>query len=74
MASVVLFEEEIRRGQRAARLAALDRQELSKELDLRTQEAVASETKFTPMAEFAPVGMFIANSSGQITYSNDSWW
>lgn len=30
MASVVLFEEEIRRGQRAARLAALDRIELSK--------------------------------------------
>jgi len=74
MASVVLFEEEIRRGQRAARLAALDRQELSKQLDLRTQEAVESETKFTRMAEFAPVGMFIANSSGQITYSNDTWW
>ncbi|TVY49822.1 Hybrid signal transduction histidine kinase K [Lachnellula occidentalis] len=74
MASVVLFEEEIRRGQRAARLAALDRQELSKQLDLRTQEKVESETKFTRMAEFAPVGMFIANSTGQITYSNDTWW
>lgn len=74
MASVVLFEEEIRRGQRAAQLAALDRQELSKQLDLRTQEKVESETKFTRMAEFAPVGMFIANSTGQITYSNDTWW
>jgi PAS domain S-box-containing protein len=74
MASVVLFEKEIRRGQRAARLAALDRQELSKQLDLRTQEKVESETKFTRMAEFAPVGMFIANSTGQITYSNDTWW
>ncbi|KAH8679832.1 hypothetical protein BGZ60DRAFT_481319 [Tricladium varicosporioides] len=74
MASVVLFEEEIRRGQRAARLAALDRQELSKQLDLRTQEKVESETKFTRMAELAPVGMFIANSDGQITYSNDAWW
>ncbi|TVY75567.1 Hybrid signal transduction histidine kinase K [Lachnellula suecica] len=74
MASVVLFEEEIRRGQRAARLAALDRDELSKQLDLRTQEKVESETKFTRMAEFAPVGMFIANSTGQITYSNDTWW
>lgn len=74
MASVVLFEEEIKRGEQAARLAALDRQELSKQLDLRTQEAVESETKFTRMAEFAPVGMFIANSSGQITYSNDAWW
>lgn len=74
MASVVLFEEEIHRGQRAAQLAALDRQELSKQLDLRTQEAVESETKFTRMAEFAPVGMFIANESGAITYSNDTWW
>lgn len=74
MASVVLFEEEIRRGQRAARLAALDRIELSKQLDLRTQEAAESETKFTRMAEFAPVGMFIANSRGEITYSNDTWW
>ena len=58
MASAMLFEEEIRRGQRAAHLAALDRQELSKQLDLRTQEAIESETKFTRMAEFAPVGMF----------------
>lgn len=74
MASVVLFEEEIRRGQRAARLAALDRIELSKQLDLRTQEAVESETKFTRMAEFAPVGMFIANAEGRITYSNETWW
>jgi PAS domain S-box-containing protein len=74
MASAMLFEEEIRAGQRAARLAALDRLELSKQLDLRTQEAEESETKFTRMAEFAPVGMFIANSSGEISYSNDTWW
>jgi hypothetical protein len=25
------------------------------------------------MAEFAPVGMFIADSTGKITYSNDTW-
>lgn len=74
MASVVLFEEEIKRGQRAARLAALDRQELSMQLYLRTQEAVESEYRFTRMAEFAPVGMFIANSDGKITYCNDMWW
>lgn len=74
MASVVLFEEEIKRGQRAARLAALDRQELSMQLYLRTQEAVESEYRFTRMAEFAPVGMFIANFDGKITYCNDMWW
>lgn len=74
MASVVLFEEEIKRGQRAARLAALDRQELSMQLYLRTQEAVESEYRFTRMAEFAPVGMFIANYAGKINYCNDMWW
>jgi PAS domain S-box-containing protein len=26
------------------------------------------------MAEFAPVGMFIADYFGEITYSNDTWW
>lgn len=49
LASVVLFEEEIRRGQRAAKLAALDRIELSEQLAARTQEAIESETKFTRM-------------------------
>jgi PAS domain S-box-containing protein len=74
MASVVLFEEEIKRGQQAARLAALDRQQLSLQLRLRTQEAVESEYKFTRMAEFAPVGIFITNSEGSINFCNDSWW
>lgn len=74
LASVVLFEEEIRRGQRAAKLAALDRIELSEQLAARTQEAIESETKFTRMAEFAPVGMFIADSEGRITFSNDTWY
>ncbi|KAH7155493.1 hypothetical protein B0J13DRAFT_227371 [Dactylonectria estremocensis] len=74
MASVLLFEEEIKRGQKAARLAALDRQELSLQLFLRTQEAVESEYRFTRMAEFAPVGMFIASFAGQISYCNDMWW
>ena len=74
LASVVLFEEEIRRGQKAAKLAALDRIELSEQLAARTQEAIESETKFTRMAEFAPVGMFIANSEGKITYCNDTWF
>ena len=74
LASVVLFEEEIRRGQKAAKMAALDRIELSEQLAARTQEAIESETKFTRMAEFAPVGMFIANSQGLITYCNDTWF
>ncbi|KAL9030684.1 MAG: hypothetical protein Q9196_001229 [Gyalolechia fulgens] len=74
VASVVLFEEEIARGRRAAQLAALDRDELSEQLAIRTQEAVESETKFTRMAEFAPVGIFIADDRGRITYCNDTWY
>jgi len=74
LASVVLFEEEIRRGQKAAQLAALDRMELSEQLAARTKEAIESETKFTRMAEFAPVGMCIANPEGKITYCNNTWF
>ncbi|GAB1310032.1 Histidine protein kinase NIK1 [Madurella fahalii] len=74
LASVVLFEEEIKRGQRAARLAALDRQELSLQLHLRTQEAVESEYRFARMAEFGPVGLFIADSNGHINYCNEMWY
>ena len=74
MASVVLIEEEIARGKRAAQLAAQDRIELSEQLAARTQEAVESETKFTRMAEFAPVGIFIADSMGNLTYLNDKWY
>ena len=74
MASVVLFEEEIAKGQREARLAAIDRIQLSEELAARTEEVAESETKFTRLAEFAPVGIFIANSQGQITYCNDMWY
>lgn len=73
LASVLLFEEEIKRGQHAARLAALDRQELSMQLLLRTQEASESEYRFTRMAEFAPVGMFIADALGTVIYCNDMW-
>lgn len=74
MASVVLFEEEIAKGQREARLAAIDRIQLSEELAARTEEVAESETKFTRLAEFAPVGIFIANSQGLITYCNDMWY
>jgi PAS domain S-box-containing protein len=74
LASVVLFEEEIRRGQRAAKLAAEDRFDLSAQLAARTQEARESETRFTRMAEYSPAGLFIADHVGRITYCNDTWF
>ncbi|KAF2736533.1 hypothetical protein EJ04DRAFT_432740 [Polyplosphaeria fusca] len=74
LASVVLFEEEIRRGQKAAKLAAEDRFNLSEQLAARTQEAQDSETKFTRMAEYSPAGLLIADHEGRITYCNDTWY
>lgn len=74
LASVVLFEEEIKRGQQAAKLAALDRIQLSEQLAARTQEAIESEVKFTRMAEVLPVGVFIGSSDGVINYCNDMWF
>ncbi|KAF1851422.1 uncharacterized protein K460DRAFT_272704 [Cucurbitaria berberidis CBS 394.84] len=74
LASVVLFEEEIRRGQKAAKLAAEDRFNLSEQLAARTQEARESETRFTRMAEYSPAGLFIADHVGKITYCNDAWY
>lgn len=74
VASVVLFEEEILKGERAAHLAAQDRIELNNQLVARTQQAVEAENKFTRMAELAPVGMFIANIDGNITFVNDAWY
>ena len=74
IASVVLYEEEIRRAEKAAKLAAQDRIELANQLALRTQEAVESESKFTRMAELAPVGMFIADSPRALTYCNHRWF
>ncbi|KAL9115986.1 MAG: hypothetical protein Q9227_000354 [Pyrenula ochraceoflavens] len=74
VASVVLYEEEIKRSQRAARLAAQDRIELSNQLAVRTQEAEDLENKFSRMAELAPVGMFIADYSGRLIFCNKTWY
>ncbi|KZZ96486.1 ATPase-like, ATP-binding domain protein [Moelleriella libera RCEF 2490] len=74
LASVVLFEEEVRRSASAARQAAIERENLSLQLQLRTQEAVESEYRFSRLAEFAPVGIFIADFDGCFSYCNDMWW
>ncbi|KAJ9616637.1 hypothetical protein H2200_000356 [Cladophialophora chaetospira] len=74
VASVVLFEEEIKKGERAAQLAAQDRIELSNQLVARTQQAVEAENKFTRMAELAPVGIFIGSVDGKVNFVNDAWY
>ncbi|KAH0837429.1 sensory transduction histidine kinase [Fonsecaea pedrosoi] len=74
IASVVLFEDEIRKGEQAAQLAAQDRIELNNQLLARTQQAAEAENKFTRMAELAPVGIFIGNLDGKINFANDAWY
>ncbi|EXJ87447.1 hypothetical protein A1O3_04407 [Capronia epimyces CBS 606.96] len=74
IASVVLFEEEIKKGERAAQLAAQDRIELNNQLVARTQQAVEAENKFTRMGELAPVGIFIGDVDGKISFVNDAWY
>lgn len=74
IASVVLFEDEIKKSERAAQLAAQDRIELNNQLVARTQQAVEAEQKFTRMAELAPVGMFIGSTDGDIGFVNDTWY
>ena len=74
MASVVLFEEEIRAGMKAKRRADIARLELSEQLAIQTQAAAETERKFTQMARFAPVGIFIADSRGVINYRNEKWY
>lgn len=71
MASAVLFEKEIARGRRAAQRAAVDRQRLITQLQRKSQEANETEYKLNRMAEFAPVGMFIADPDGHISFCND---
>ncbi|KAJ6262065.1 Hybrid signal transduction histidine kinase K [Drechslerella dactyloides] len=70
VASVVLHEEEVHKARRAARLAALDRVELSKQLAMKAKEVEHSELKFTRLVDFAPVGIFIADLHGEIEYHN----
>jgi transcriptional regulator with GAF, ATPase, and Fis domain len=53
IASVVLFEDEIRQSQKAAKLAAEDRITLSDQLAERTQEGAESENRFTKIWENA---------------------
>ena len=74
LASVVLFEDEIRRGEQAAKLAAEDRIVLSEQLAARTQEAKDSGVRFTKLAEYSPAGLFIADRYGSLTYCNDTYY
>ena len=74
IASVVLFEEEIRKAEEAAKMAAQDHIELSNKLLVQTQQVADSEKKFTRLAEVVPVGIYIGDEKGNIVFCNDAWY
>lgn len=67
LASVTLFEEEIRRGNNAAEAAALERSRLSEEL-------AVQRGRLQRIAEVSPVGMFSIDPEGLLLEANDRWF
>jgi PAS domain S-box-containing protein len=74
LASIVLLEEEARRGRNAAEQAAFDQAMLQEKLEVQTKEATESMQKFEAVAEFVPVGLCLGDEAGNITYANDAWY
>jgi signal transduction histidine kinase/DNA-binding response OmpR family regulator len=73
LASIVLLEEEARRGRNAAEQAAYDQAMLQEKLAVQTKEANESIQMFEAVAEFVPVGMCFGDPEGNLTYANDAW-
>ncbi|KAK0655844.1 putative histidine kinase group protein [Cercophora newfieldiana] len=74
LASIVLLEEEARRGRNAAEEAAFHQAQLKEKLAVQTREANESSQMFQAVAEFVPVGMCFGDSEGNITFANDAWY
>lgn len=62
LASVVLYEEEIRRGE----IFALEKVKLASQLE-------EQRTRMQTMAEVAPVGMIYIDSNGFMLEANNKW-
>jgi PAS domain-containing protein len=63
VAAVMLFEEEVRH-----------REEVARQLDLRTKELLKSELKSQHMADNSTVGISAADPKGNITYANQAFY
>jgi PAS domain S-box-containing protein len=72
--SAVLLAEEIRQGRSAAKQAAREHAELSKQLIARTLDYEMSEAKFSRFADRVNVGFGIFDLEGQVLYANDVWY
>lgn len=74
IASVVLSEEELKRTQAAAELAAQDRIRLSEQLAETKQKAKDNEIRFRQMTELSPMAMFHFDELGNVLYANETWF
>ncbi|KAK6340009.1 hypothetical protein TWF730_001786 [Orbilia blumenaviensis] len=68
------FETEVRRSENLARIAAMEKIILSNQLAAKTMEARASEFRFKRFTEVAPVGIYMCDQLGRVTFVNDAWF
>jgi PAS domain S-box-containing protein len=67
LASILLFEEEVRRSRDAAEAAALEQENLSQQLALQTD-------RMSRMTELSPLGMFLVTPEGVMREANDRFY
>ncbi|KAF2028661.1 putative histidine kinase HHK16p [Setomelanomma holmii] len=67
LASVLLFEDEVRRSRHAAETAAQQREQLSKQLELQT-------SRMRRMTELSPLGMYLFDPEGVLVEANDRYF
>jgi PAS domain-containing protein len=67
LASALLFEEEVRRSRNAAEVAALEREQLSQELELQA-------SRMRRMTELSPLGMYLFDPDGVLLEANDRYY
>ncbi|KAK7550432.1 hypothetical protein IWX49DRAFT_556445 [Phyllosticta citricarpa] len=79
MASVLLLEEETKRGRTIAEQAAYDQFKIEELLRVRTQELEQSELQLKHFADGVPTGIFVLeftpdNMAGTYRYRNEKWF
>jgi len=67
LASVILFEDETRRNRDAVEAAALEKQQLTQQLDLQA-------SRLRRMTELSPLGMFLISPEGVLREANDRFY
>ncbi|KAF5967654.1 sensory transduction histidine kinase [Fusarium coicis] len=67
LASTILYEDETRRGRDAAEAAALEKEELTQQLNLQA-------SRLRRMTELSPLGMFLTSPEGILREANDRFY